>query len=56
VIGGIIKEKEGTGTTGVPRLKDIPFLGWLFKSTTKATEKTELLIFLTPTVLSSPAS
>jgi type IV pilus assembly protein PilQ len=56
VIGGIIKEKEGTGTTGVPILKDIPFLGWLFKSTTKATEKTELLIFLTPTVLSSPAS
>jgi len=56
VIGGIIKEKEGTGTTGVPILKDIPFLGWLFKSTSKATEKTELLIFLTPTVLSSPAS
>ncbi|MBN1627418.1 MAG: type IV pilus secretin PilQ [Deltaproteobacteria bacterium] len=53
VIGGIIKEKEGEDTTGVPILKDIPVLGWLFKAKSKSTSRSELLIFLTPTVLSS---
>jgi len=54
VIGGIIKEKEGNDTTGIPILKDIPGLGWLFKAKSKSTSRSELLIFLTPTVLSSP--
>ncbi len=54
VIGGIIKENEGTDVSGIPILKDIPGLGWLFKSKVKATSKSELLIFLTPTVLASP--
>jgi type IV pilus assembly protein PilQ len=54
VIGGIFKENEAENVTGVPVLKDIPGLGWLFKAKTKTTEKSELLIFLTPTVLPSP--
>jgi len=53
VIGGIIKEKEGEDITGIPILKDIPGLGWLFKAKSKSTSRSELLIFLTPTVLSS---
>lgn len=53
VIGGIIKEKEGEDVSGIPVLKDIPFVGWLFKGKSKSTSRSELLIFLTPTVLSS---
>lgn len=51
VIGGIIKETEGEDITGIPVLKDIPGLGWLFKAKRKNSRKSELLIFLTPTVL-----
>jgi type IV pilus assembly protein PilQ len=54
VIGGIIKEKESDTVTGVPVLKDIPGLGWLFKAKRKQLGKTELLIFLTPNVIPSP--
>ncbi len=54
VIGGIIKEKEGDGVSGIPILKDIPGLGWLFKAKSRTTSKSELLIFLTPTVIPTP--
>ncbi|MFC1840419.1 hypothetical protein ACFL1N_12615, partial [Thermodesulfobacteriota bacterium] len=54
VIGGIIKESEGDDVSGIPVLKDIPGLGWLFKSKRKTSSKSELLIFLTPTVIPSP--
>jgi type IV pilus assembly protein PilQ len=51
VIGGIIKESDTDIVSGIPVLKDIPGLGWLFKAKSKNKQKTELLIFLTPTVL-----
>jgi len=54
VIGGIIKESEGNDESGIPVLKDVPGLGWLFKSKRKTSSKSELLIFLTPTVLPLP--
>jgi type IV pilus assembly protein PilQ len=54
VIGGIYKEEKGEGESGIPYLRDIPFLGWLFKAQSKTLKKSELLIFLTPTVLSFP--
>lgn len=54
VIGGIYKEEQGESEAGIPYLRNIPFLGWLFKAQNKITKKTELLIFLTPTVLSFP--
>ncbi len=38
---------------GVPYLMDIPFLGKLFKSTNKSKVKTELLIFITPRILTN---
>ena len=53
IIGGIYKETKGLTTAGVPWLSKIPILGWLFKSEKRSTSKTELLIFLTPTVLPS---
>jgi len=54
VIGGIYKEETGESEAGIPYLRKIPFLGWLFKAQQKSSKKSELLIFLTPTVLSFP--
>ncbi|MBN2124573.1 MAG: type IV pilus secretin PilQ [Deltaproteobacteria bacterium] len=51
VIGGIYKETEGNSQEGVPGLSKIPLLGWLFKAKYKTTERTELLIFITPSVV-----
>ena len=53
VLGGIYKETDSLNETGIPVLRRIPFLGWLFKAQSKNLIKTELLIFLTPTVLPS---
>jgi len=52
VIGGIYVDNDLTNDQGVPFLSDIPLIGWLFKSTTKSKVKTELLIFITPKIVS----
>ncbi len=51
VIGGIYERTESDGENGIPGLKNIPLLGWLFKKTSKTDDKTELLIFITPRIL-----
>ena len=51
VIGGLIDEIAGTSTYKVPLLGDIPLLGWLFKSSVKAREKTNLFVFITPHII-----
>jgi type IV pilus assembly protein PilQ len=48
VIGGLIKDTMADAENGIPLLKDIPVLGWLFKNKTKNKSRTELLIFITP--------
>ena len=52
VIGGIYEQFERNRTDKVPLLGDIPILGYLFKSTTRTNDRTELLVFLTPRVVS----
>ncbi|MET0962539.1 MAG: type IV pilus secretin PilQ, partial [Noviherbaspirillum sp.] len=52
VIGGIYIQEDRDTINKVPVLGDIPVMGNLFKSTSRRNEKTELLIFLTPKVLS----
>ena len=52
VIGGIYVDSDTESNSGVPFLMDIPLLGWMFKSNTKSKTKTELLIFITPRVVS----
>ena len=52
VIGGIFTQDDQESVTKVPYLGDIPFLGNLFKTKTKSSKKTELLIFITPKVVS----
>jgi len=56
VIGGIYEQDKNTTTTKVPFFGDIPLLGWLFKSKEAKDNKTELLIFLTPRILSDNLS
>ena len=56
VIGGIFEQVEGKDVSKVPFLGDIPYLGNLFKTTTTHSERTELLIFLTPKVISDRAT
>ena len=51
VIGGIFEQSDREDVTKVPFLGDVPYLGNLFKTRTKQTTKTELLIFLTPKVV-----
>ncbi|MEP6998390.1 MAG: type IV pilus secretin PilQ family protein, partial [Betaproteobacteria bacterium] len=51
VIGGIYEETVNNDVTKIPFLGDLPYLGYLFKTTNKNIEKTELLIFLTPRIV-----
>ncbi len=51
VIGGIRKTRKVTGESGVPFVKDIPLLGWLFKTKAKSEDLEELLIFVTPRIV-----
>ena len=53
VLGGLIRDNETEGQSGVPLLMNIPVLGALFSTTTTAASRTELLIFITPRVLES---
>ncbi|MEK7207018.1 MAG: type IV pilus secretin PilQ [Pseudomonadota bacterium] len=52
VIGGIYEQDRNETVTKVPFLGDIPLLGWLFKGKAVKDNKTELLIFLTPRIMS----
>jgi type IV pilus assembly protein PilQ len=51
VIGGIYEVTKNENENGIPFLKNIPLLGWLFKNNVKNENKSELLIFVTPTIL-----
>jgi type IV pilus assembly protein PilQ len=53
VIGGIYTETSAEDESGIPYLRSVPFLGWLFKAKLETRDRTELLIFLTPTVVST---
>lgn len=56
VMGGILSMDETVREGGIPVLKDIPVLGYLFKSRTKTVEKNELVIFLQPKILNSEST
>ena len=51
VLGGLIEDKYNDASSGIPFLKDIPYLGALFRSDSKERTKTNLLVFLRPYVL-----
>ena len=51
VIGGIFTQDEQNDINKVPFLGDIPFLGYLFQNRVKSIRKTEMLIFITPKIV-----
>jgi type IV pilus secretin PilQ/predicted competence protein len=53
VIGGILKDTDNNSVSGVPYLKDIPVLGWLFKSWRIEKDFEELVVFITPRIASA---
>jgi general secretion pathway protein D len=54
VLGGLIGTNSQETVSKVPLLGDIPGLGWLFKHTSVTDQKTNLLIFITPTIINNP--
>jgi len=55
VLGGLIEQTETNRTDKVPLLGDIPILGHAFRSDSKTVKKTNLMIFLRPTILRNTA-
>ena len=51
-IGGIYEQEEGVTRTRVPLFGRLPLVGWMFRKKETTSNKTELLIFLTPRILS----
>ena len=54
VLGGLIDTNVQEVVSKTPFLGDIPGLGWLFKHKTTTEEQTNLLIFITPTIINNP--
>jgi general secretion pathway protein D len=51
VLGGLIRDRQSDNESGVPGLRKIPVLGYLFKTKSKSIEKQNLMVFLRATVL-----
>jgi general secretion pathway protein D len=54
VLGGLIKNQDENGSSGLPFLSNIPLIGWLFGQESKFNRRTELVVVLVPSVVSSP--
>ena len=51
VLGGLIRDNTSRGRTGLPWLQDIPWLGNLFRTTSRTNNRTELVVLITPRAL-----
>jgi type IV pilus assembly protein PilQ len=56
VLGGIYEQLDRTTTTKIPLLGDLPYVGPLFRSTSRINDRTELIIFITPRIVSERVS
>jgi type IV pilus assembly protein PilQ len=56
VIGGLIRTNDSHVRTGVPYLKDVPLLGMLFRNDNSVRQNRELIIFVTPRIITNMAS
>lgn len=54
ILAGIISETESRSTSGIPGLKDIPFVGFLFGQEHKTKDQAEVIIMLTPHIVRMP--
>jgi general secretion pathway protein D len=55
ILGGFITDEKSRNKSGVPWLKDLPILGFLFRSSSDSNSRTEMIILLRVRVLKSPA-
>jgi len=53
VLGGLIRDQSSNRETGVPVLKEIPGVGKLFSTTDNQLQRTELIVLITPRVISN---
>jgi type IV pilus secretin PilQ/predicted competence protein len=53
VLGGIMKDTSSNSDSGVPYLKEIPVVGWLFKKSSWQKDFEELVVFITPRILAA---
>lgn len=53
LLGGLIQQDESTTDSGIPGLNRIPYLGRLFGSTSRSRNRTELIVLITPRVISN---
>ena len=53
VLGGLIQENNSRTNEGLPYLRHIPILGWAFGSQGKQVQRTELVVLITPTAVTS---
>jgi len=53
VLGGLIRENKGEGSSGIPLLHNLPVIGALFGTKTQEGNRTELLVVITPRVIYS---
>jgi type IV pilus assembly protein PilQ len=51
VIGGIYETRKGVTWRKVPWLAEIPILGYLFKYNRRTTDRTEVLVFISPKIV-----
>ncbi len=51
LLGGLIQENDSTTINKIPILGDIPYLGYMFKTTTTSQKRTELLLMITPRII-----
>ena len=56
LLAGLISENFSEGDVGIPLLKDVPFIGNAFKTQSKALQKTELIVLLTPYIIDSQST
>jgi len=53
LLGGLISKNSSQGNAGIPLLKDIPGLGQLFRTNSDKSDRTELIILITPYVIAN---
>lgn len=51
VLGGIVSSQETESRSGIPVLMDIPLIGFLFQDTSRSLTRTNLFLFVTPTIM-----
>ncbi len=53
LLGGLISGNSTQGNAGIPGLKDIPVLGQLFRNNTNTSDRTELIVLITPYIIAN---